>query len=406
MKKIQLMLALTAAALFVSCGSGPTGLVFNNYVKNANAQGPDGVPACLELTLPIPAGEGDGQTNVINAVKELISRSRIAEELGAPEGETLEAIADNYHQKFMDGMKEDGMAGPIVYHLQITCPYSNSQCAVLHVSDGVYGNGGPTEYVWNVRLTDGKLMTFREIATMDGYALIQLAEKYATAEDYEDISLNMESFWLWPAGDSCMVKAQTGTHFYHDFPVPMESVASYLTDEGKKLFGVATEAEDSKEEATPTASESGFFSSVLNNYRELYLKGMNGRQIAREIQQTINEAKQNQLPVVGSPYGISCTKAVIDDYNVQDNCINIIMELVPDEGTDFHLQGYKGIGYSTDYGPYGKFVQAQAYSGKQLIFARTCHCHKGKMLVTLIIRYDDLQQWKTCDHIKLVEKKK
>lgn len=406
MKKIQLMLALTAAALLVSCGSGPTGLVFNNYVKNANAQGPDGVPACLELTLPIPAGEGDGQTNVINAVKELISRSRIAEELGAPEGETLEAIADNYHQKFMDGMKEDGMAGPIVYHLQITCPYSNSQCAVLHVSDGVYGNGGPTEYVWNVRLTDGKLMTFREIATMDGYALIQLAEKYATAEDYEDISLNMESFWLWPAGDSCMVKAQTGTHFYHDFPVPMESVASYLTDEGKKLFGVATEAEDSKEEATPTASESGFFSSVLNNYRELYLKGMNGRQIAREIQQTINEAKQNQLPVVGSPYGISCTKAVIDDYNVQDNCINIIMELVPDEGTDFHLQGYKGIGYSTDYGPYGKFVQAQAYGGEQLIFARTCHCHKGKMLVTLIIRYDDLQQWKTCDHIKLVEKKK
>jgi len=188
--------------------------------------------------------------------------------------------------------------------------------------------------------------------------------------------------------------------------VLMESVASYLTDEGKKLFGVATEAEDSKEEATPTASESGFFSSVLNNYRELYLKGMNGRQIAREIQQTINEAKQNQLPVVGSPYGISCTKAVIDDYNVQDNCINIIMELVPDEGTDFHLQGYKGIGYSTDYGPYGKFVQAQAYGGEQLIFARTCHCHKGKMLVTLIIRYDDLQQWKTCDHIKLVEKKK
>ena len=154
------------------------------------------------------------------------------------------------------------------------------------------------------------------------------------------------------------------------------------------------------------AEENTFLSNLLTNYRELVLKGMNYRQIAKEIRPFIDEAKQNQLPVVGSPYGISCTKAVIDDYNVQDNCINIIMELVPDEGTDFHLQGYKGIGYSTDYGPYGKFVQAQAYGGEQLIFARTCHCHKGKMLVTLIIKYDDLQQWKSLDHISLVEKKK
>ena len=405
MKKIQLLLALTAAMLFVSCGEKSGGIEFLNYEKNTDTQSPDGIPVALELTLPIPQGEGELQTNVTNAIKEIISHSRIAEELGAPEGESLQAIADSYYERFKSNAAEEGLAGPCVYHLQITCKYQNPQCAVLHVSDGVYGNGGPTEYVWNVRLSDGKLMIFREISTMDRYTLIQLAEQYTNAEDSEDISLNLEDFWLWPDGDSCMVKAQTGTHFYHDFPVPMEKVEPYLTDEGKKLFGVETGAEADNEDKKE-AEENTFLSNLLTNYRELVLKGMNYRQIAKEIRPFIDEAKQNQLPVVGSPYGISCTKAVIDDYNVQDNCINIIMELVPDEGTDFHLQGYKGIGYSTDYGPYGKFVQAQAYGGEQLIFARTCHCNKGKMLVTLIIKYDDLQQWKTCDHIKLVEKKK
>lgn len=158
-------------------------------------------------------------------------------------------------------------------------------------------------------------------------------------------------------------------------------------------------AEKDSEGATP------WFGKVLNSYREMYLAGSDSRKIASDIQDIIKEAQQEALPVEGSPYGISCSKAVINTFNVQSNCINIIMELVPDEGTDFHLSGYKGIGYSTDYGPYGKFVQAQACGGDQVIFARTCHCNKGKMLVTFIIKYDDLQQWKALDRILLVEKK-
>ena len=406
MKKLQLLMMLTSILLMASCGGDSTSLVFSNYEKNENSQNPDGVPAGLELTLAIPQGEGELQDRVTNAIKEIVSRSAIAQALGAPEGENLQAIADNYEKNFKDGISKGELEAPCIYHLKILCQYSNPQCAVLFVSDGVFGNGGPTEYVWNVRLSDGQLMSYRDLFTMGSNEVALYARNYGDADLKEAINYGFENFWLAPDSAGCRVKVQTGTHFFHDFVMPMDCVLPYLTDEGKKMFGVATEAEDSKEEATPTASESGFFSSVLDNYRELYLKGMNGRQIAREIRQTINEAKQNQLPVVGDPYGISCTKAVIDDYNVQDNCINIIMELVPDEGTDFHLQGYKGIGYSTDYGPYGKFVQAQAYGGEQFIFARTCHCHKGKMLVTLIIRYDDLQQWKTCDHIKLVEKKK
>jgi hypothetical protein len=158
--------------------------------------------------------------------------------------------------------------------------------------------------------------------------------------------------------------------------------------------GKSAEEKKADEGATP------WFGKILNSYKEQYLAGNSGV----DFRGIIDAARQEALRVEGSPYGISCSKAVINEYNVQDNCINIIMELVPNEGTDFHLDGYKGIGYSGDYGPYGKFVQAQARGGEHLIYARTCHCNKGKMLVTLHINNEDLQVWKTLDHIRLVEK--
>lgn len=405
MSKLHYFYVLAAVVLLASCGSNSKGLVFNNYEKNSEAQSPEGAPASLELTLPIPQGEGELQANVTNAIKKIISHSRLAEELGEPEGESLQAIADNYYERFNEGIVEGDLLGLCVYHLQITCQYQNPRCVVLHVSDGVYGNGGPREYVRNVRLSDGHLMLFKEFTTMTGNDVLVLARRYGDAETKEAVSDGIEDCWLSPDSAGCRVKVQLGTHFFHDFVVPMESVAPYLTEEGKTLFGFEAK-EDGDKETKKKKDENTFLGNLLTNYRELVLKGLDRQQIKREIRRFVSETKQNQLPVVGSPYGISCSKAIIDNYNVQDDCINIIMELVPDEGTDYHLEGYKGIGYSTDYGPYGKFVQAQAYGGEQFIFARTCHCNKGKMLVTLIIKYDDLQQWKTLDHIRLVEEKR
>ncbi len=239
MKKLQLFLILATTMLLASCaGDSSLPLVFRNYEKNANAQGPEGVPASLELTLPIPIGEGEQQTNVANAIKELISRSSLAEEIGAPEGETLEAIGENFFERFRKGVSKGELETLCVYHLQIISPYRNAQCAVLEVSDGVYGNGGPRESVWIVRLSDGRMMTPQEVSTMTRDDLIQLAQQYANEQEKEDISLNLEDFWLWPIAEQCKIKAQTGTHFYHDFVVPTESVLPYLTNEGKKLFGL------------------------------------------------------------------------------------------------------------------------------------------------------------------------
>ena len=256
--------------LTVSCGgNSETSLVFNNYDKNTDAQGPDGTPASLELTLAIPQGEGEVQKNVTNAIKELISQSSIAQELGSPEEENLQAIADNYNERFKNGIAEGDLEALCVYHLQITCPYSNPQCAVLHVSDGIYGNGGPREYVFNVRLSDGRLMPFNEISTMTSSNVKQLAQQYANEEDKEDIRLNLEDCWLYPTSEGCNVKVQTGTHFFKDFVIPMEEVAPYLTSEGKVLFGIAeekTEGAETQVEPIVSAPES-LIQNLLENLK-------------------------------------------------------------------------------------------------------------------------------------------
>lgn len=255
MRKMQLLLMLAAVALLTSCGKGSNaGVVFDNYVKNADVKNPDGLVASLELTLPIPQGEGEQQTLLVSAIKDIISQSSIAEELGSPEGESVKAFADNYYERFNKGVSEGNLEPQCVYHLQITSPYSNSQCAVLHISDGVYANGGPREYVWNVRLSDGKLMSFQEIFTMTSSNVKELAKQYANEEDKEDISLNLEDFWLYPTSEGFKVKAQTGTHFFKDFVIPMENVEPYLTDEGKALFGIAKEETD-ETKASPAGGD-------------------------------------------------------------------------------------------------------------------------------------------------------
>lgn len=406
MKKQQLLMMLASILLLASCGGDSTSLVFSNYEKNENSQNPDGVPAGLELTLAIPQGEGELQDRVTNAIKEIVSRSAIAQALGAPEGENLQAIADNYEKNFKEGISKGELEAPCIYHLKILCQYSNPQCAVLFVSDGVFGNGGPTEYVWNVRLSDGQLMPYRDLFTMGSNEVALYARNYGDADLKEAINYGFENFWLAPDSAGCRVKVQTGTHFFHNFVMPMDCVLPYLTDEGKKMFGVETEQE--QEQAGTAPEQESPFGRLLSTYRELYLKGYSSRRIEKEIRPVVEEMKQQfSVPVTGNPYGISCSKAVIDDYNVNDDCINIIMAFVPEEGTSFHLDGPSPIGGKIYVGPYGKSVRASMIATGAIITSRDCHCSRGgnHLLVTMIVKYDYLDAWKGLLGIELSESK-
>lgn len=402
-RKLQLFTIVAAALFMVSC-SGETGIVCVNYVKEADAFSPYGPVSGLELTLAVPQGDGEKQKNVISAIKEIISHSSIAEEIGAPEGETLQAIADNYEERFKKGVASGDLDSPCIYHLHVLCQYSNSQCAVLHVSDGVYANGGPREYVWNVRLSDGKLMPFQELFTASGDDVKMLGLQYGNDELKEALNDGLfEDSWLAPDSAGCRVKIQRGSHFFSDFIVPQESVKPYLTDEGKKMFEIPEEEQSSQEETS--TDQLPQLTNILSNYRELYLKGMDSRAIKREMRPIIKEAKTLEIPVTGAPYGISCSKAVIDDYVVNDDGINLIMRFVPAEGTSFNLDGPSMIGGKQYFGPYGKLVRASMKTPDSTLTSRICHCKgDGKdLFITMIIMYKNLEKWKRLTSIELSE---
>ncbi len=239
MKKLQIMLTLASGLLLASCGGSSetktASLEFTNYVKEADATTPDGVPASLMIEFAIPQGEG--AQLVADAEKGIIAAAMIAEAIGAPEGETLEAIADSYESRFNNGMAGGELDAPCVYQLQIACQYKDSLSVVLNVTDGVYGNGGPQEYLRIVSLTDGHIVERTALTVMTDDDVRQLALQFGDDDTKEFLRENRhEDFWIAPDSMGCKVKLQTGSHFFKDFVVPVENVAPYLTDEGKVLF--------------------------------------------------------------------------------------------------------------------------------------------------------------------------
>ncbi len=243
MKKNQTLIAhvagmLLTGMLLAACTGGPA-LQFSNYEKTADATTPDGVPAEIQLSLAIAqSDDGDAvAANILEAEKKIIAASALAEELGEPEGATLQAIADEYLKRFADGMSTGDLPAPCVYDLKIACGYMNDRAIVFNVTDGVYGNGGPQEYIRVVSLKDGRIMERSALTTMsEGYA-IRLGMMYGDKGLKEYLTeMKPDEFWIAPDSAGCKVKMQTGGHFFAEFTVPTERIAQYLTDEGKAIF--------------------------------------------------------------------------------------------------------------------------------------------------------------------------
>ena len=240
MKRIHKHLMLAAIVLLASCGggSGSSTLLFSSYDKNANATNPDSVPAEIMLSFAVPQGNNAVATNIINAERTIIAASRMAEELGAPEGNTLQTIADKYEERFLGGMSSGDIAAPCVYQLQIACSYQNAKALTFSVTDGVYGNGGPQEYLRVVSLADGRIMEREAITTMSEADIIKLGKQYGDQSLKEFLAeMKPEDFWIAPDSAGCKVKLQTFGHFFADFTIPADNITPYLTNEGKALFG-------------------------------------------------------------------------------------------------------------------------------------------------------------------------
>lgn len=147
-----------------------------------------------------------------------------------------------------------------------------------------------------------------------------------------------------------------------------------------------------------------WFGEVLNSYRELYLSGNDLKQIEEGMKEVIEKNKQNTIPVEGSPYGISIKEAVIVDCNITYYGMNIILQLIPEEGTDLHLVKGRSTVMDIYKGPYGNNVWCKAYAGKKRMDSNICHYKEDKMFVTLGIYYKHFMDWKELDRIVLSEK--
>jgi len=256
MKK-QLFTLLATVTLLSACGGGGakvSTLEFTYYEKEVDETTPEYISASLLIRFAVPQGEGEAL--ITTAEKEIVAAAMIAEVLGAPEGETLQAIADNYESRFKSGMAEGKLDAPRIYHLEIACLYQDSQAVVFNVTDGVYGNGGPQEYLRIVSLADGLIIERNALTTMTDADVRNLALQFADNDTKEFLRENEhEDFWIAPDSTGCRVKLQTGSHFFTDFVVPVESMVSYLTDKGKALFGGTDGGKATKADESVTVEE-------------------------------------------------------------------------------------------------------------------------------------------------------
>lgn len=238
MKKVFLFLVM--AVFFIACGGGVkvAPLEFETYEKEANVDDPESPPCGLVLKFDIPIGDGDLQNKITDGIREIIKQSEVGTALEQPTDGSLKEIADRFATYFAKGEAE-----PAFYNLEIIHGFQNSQVITFHVIDGIFMNGGPREYRKVVRLSDGHLMTTEEMSSITEDQVKELAKKFGDDDQKELVELMEENgYWLAPDTLGCKLVFQNGSHFFQYVDIPLNDIAPYLSEEGRKLFEVPADA--------------------------------------------------------------------------------------------------------------------------------------------------------------------
>lgn len=271
MKLLNITLLASLVMMLVSCGnSGFTPLTFETYEKEGLTETTAGAPIGIRVAVAIPQEDNAQAQAVTSAIREIITQSQLGLETGDPKDGTLQEIVDDYVQRFLQKVWGDEY-GPMQCDLMITNGFQNASCIVLHVADGLYGNGGPVEYDAVVRLSDGHIMQQEEIVNIsadDLYGIIQ----NALGEGDETPIMLEEGYFISPAAaDSCKILWPTGSHFTAEVIVPQSVMEPFLTEEGRALFtGTAPAAstpapEAAEEKKEDTAVEAAPQEFILDN---------------------------------------------------------------------------------------------------------------------------------------------
>lgn len=219
-------------------------------------------------------------------------------------------------------------------------------------------------------------------------------------------SPNEESAWLF---DTKKLDNELVNELFNKLrpdSVEVTQAYYYLPDVDKgRIVPIYLFADVKKGKGDESAAEEGhpFFGDILTIYGEKLKEGKDYRVIRQEMEDVLNKSRGREIPVKGEPFGIKTSKAVITKWNMQSFCLNIIVEFIPDEGTDFNK-------ITADY--VSNIIYCRAMSSNGAFFKRAAHVDyppTPNLYVTLIIDskgrdgYDS--RWDNLEYIELSDRK-
>lgn len=228
-------------------------LEFEKYELQGDTVCVSGASNEICVFIDIPKGSGSKQENVEKAIRELISQSKLAREIGAPIDGSLKDVADDYVKRFLErSATDEEFSGPMRCDLGVVNGYQNEASVTLHFVDGLYGNGGPQEADYVVRLSDGHVMQQEEMVQISENRLSSMMEKYLVEGSvYFD-----EGYHLSPVGaDSCKIIWPIGSHFNGEVIMPISELEPFMTEEGKAIFKAKPVGTVAKEVVTENESD-------------------------------------------------------------------------------------------------------------------------------------------------------
>lgn len=248
MKRISIYMLVALAFMLTSCkGTADKQefepLTFSTYEKEETTESPEGVPVGMTLKIDIPNGESERAAKVVSIIRQLVADSEIGDQVGAPKEGTLQEVCDDYIERFRKGIAKEDLTPGCEYHLEILNGYQSADYICFHVSDGIFGNGGPMEREVVFRLSDEHQMEESEMYNLPDDKWMELARKYAEGVEKEKLQ-NIESLMggeIVPDEKGCKYHYATSMHIFNTVYFPVSEIASYLTEEGRKIFDVTEE---------------------------------------------------------------------------------------------------------------------------------------------------------------------
>lgn len=190
------------------------------------------------LSVDIPKGNSEREQNVVKGLREIISKSKFAQEVGAPVEGTLRDVLDDYHNrvnKYQDDfLRTSGAPYPPTCQLDINCIFQNEASASFMVDDGIYFNGFSDRYCRVIRFSDGHVMELSEMVNISNDKMEELIRKY---QQYDlPVSLEEGCFVLPAANDSVEVFWTVSRAGLGDVLIPISDMEPYMTEAGKEIF--------------------------------------------------------------------------------------------------------------------------------------------------------------------------